>query len=63
MLAKFLCFIDRCSISIEIKWLEVMAIPLPYFIWFKISAEYKDVLTVGMLVFIATSAWPLTPPP
>jgi hypothetical protein len=63
MFDKVLGFMNKCSISIEIKWVEVMAIPLPYFIWFKISREYKDVLTVGMLVFIAASAWPLTPPP
>ena len=63
MLAKVLGFIDRCSILIEIKWFEIMAMPLPYFIWLKISPEYKDVLTVGMLVLIAALAWPLTPRP
>ena len=45
-------FIGRCSISVEIRWIEVLAVPLPYFAWVKISHEYKAVLIAGMLALL-----------
>jgi hypothetical protein len=53
MLGKAMKFVNSCSISIEIKWIEVLAVPLPYFAWVKISPQYKYVLIIGMLIIIA----------
>jgi hypothetical protein len=55
MLDRAKDFVGKCSISIEVRWVEILAIPMPYFVWVKISPEYKAILIIGMLIFIAAT--------